>query len=105
MNRAELSRLLLSTATEKTITGSNSNPLITTSLDGEKAAQRQKVMEFFREIFDAGWDRMTIIETLLGGAAFFGDNLGVSRERMCQFLAKLSLDESGSKPLIYSPTR
>lgn len=70
---------------------------------GADAAQSQRfiVGNFIRQLHDAGYDRMILIEMLLAGAAFLGDNYGVSREQMAKVITSIKLSEDRS--LIWTP--
>jgi len=80
------------------ITGDN--PRASTSEDA-KQAQRRNVAEMVRRFYDAGYDPMVLVEMLLAGAAFIGDNHGVGRGQMAKVLHELNL--SPDRELIYTP--
>lgn len=71
-----------------------------TSGEDEKQAQRFKLAEFVRQAYDAGFDRMIMVEMLLAGACFIGDNHGVSRQQMAKVVEAISLGEN--RQLIYT---
>lgn len=83
---------------------------IITSIDSRKASstddqqsQRFKIANQIRTFYDAGFDPMIIIEMLLAGAAFVGDNHGVSRSQMQKVLGEVSI--GADRQLIYTPGR
>jgi hypothetical protein len=67
----------------------------------EQAAQRYQVAEFIKSIHDAGYNPLIIIEMMLAGAAFLGDNYGVSRQQMATVIVEIAL--SDQRTLIWTP--
>lgn len=64
--------------------------------------QRRFVAERVREIVDKGFSPYVVIEMLIAGAAFLGDNFGVSRERMAHALATVRVTDA-TPTLILDP--
>jgi hypothetical protein len=66
-----------------------------------KQSQRFQIANFVRQVYDAGYDPLVIIEMLLSGAVFIGDNTGVSRQQMAKVVVELAINENRS--LIWTP--
>lgn len=62
--------------------------------------QRVWIAERVREILDKGFSPYVLIEMLIGGLAFLGDNFGVSREQMARAIVQLALE---NRTLVYRP--
>jgi hypothetical protein len=75
----------------------------TSGSEDARQAQRFQIADVVRQLHDAGYDRMLMIEMLLAGAAFIGDNYGVSREQMAKVIVQISLADS--RQLIIAPDR
>lgn len=73
------------------------------SAQGEDAlqAQRFKVGVFIRECIDGGFDPMTMIEMLVTGAAWLGDNYGVTRQQMAKAIVDVEMKRD--RQLIFNP--
>ena len=84
-------------ASRKIITGND--PRLATSEDARQA-QRFKIAEFVRQAYDGGYDPMVLVEMLLAGAAFVGDNYGVSRQQMAKVICEMRLADE--RQLIYT---
>lgn len=82
----------------KVVTGSDQ---LKRASDTDRATQRVTFAQLVRQVYDGGWDRMTLIESLLAGACFLADNHGVSRQQLCAFVAELAL--SKDRELVYAP--
>lgn len=68
--------------------------------EDEKQSMRFTIAEFTRRIYDAGYDPLVIIEMYLAGAAFVGDNSGVSRGQMQKVIGEIALNTD--RQLIYT---
>lgn len=64
--------------------------------------QRQYVAGLLRQLLDKGFSPEVLIEMFIAGAAFLGDNIGVSRAQMADAIKDLQL--SPDRQLIYTPT-
>lgn len=84
---------------QRDVTGINPN---VRTADADRQAQRAQLAEFFRSIYSAGYDPMVVIEMCVAGAAFFGDNFGVSREQIATCVREVQI--SRERQLIYTPT-
>lgn len=73
----------------------------TSGSEDARQAQRGQIAEVVRSMHDAGYDPMLMIEMLLAGAAYLGDNYGVSRDQMAKVIVQISL--SDTRQLIYTP--
>lgn len=82
----------------RVITGSD--PRMAHSEDARQA-MRFQIAEFVRQCWDAGYDPMVMIEMLLAGAAYLGDNVGVSRQQMQKVIGEIQLGQE--RQLIYTP--
>ena len=68
----------------------------------DRQAQRAQIAEFVRTLIDGKFDPMVVIEMLIGGLAFLGDNHGVSREQMADALREVAIAKD--RTFIYTPT-
>lgn len=82
----------------KLITGSD--PRMSQGADAEQA-MRFTIANFVRECYDAGMNPMVMIEMLLAGAAFIGDNSGVSRQQMQKVIGEIALGPD--RQLVFAP--
>lgn len=65
------------------------------------AAQQFNVGVFVRQCFDAGYEPITLIQTLLVGAVWLADNVGVSREQLAKVVYAVEL--KSDRQLIWMP--
>lgn len=68
----------------------------------DRQDQRVLVAEIMRQLLDRGMDRLVLIEAFIAGAAWLGDQEGVSREQMARALVQVSMAEGRS--LIFQPS-
>lgn len=68
--------------------------------EDDKQAQRFKLAEVHRQFYDAGFDPLVMIEMMLAGACFFGDNHGVSRQQMAKIIEAIDIGQN--RQLIYT---
>lgn len=66
-----------------------------------RAAQRRTIAEMVRQLVDGGFDPMLIIEMFLAGAAFLGDNHGVSRQQLANWITEVRMADG--RQLVYVP--
>lgn len=83
----------------RVVTGTD--PRLAHSEDARQT-MRYQIANFVRQIYDAGYDPLVIIEMLLSGAAFVGDNHGVSRQQMAKVIVELAV--RGDRSLIWVPS-
>ena len=69
--------------------------------EDDLAAQRFQIASVVRQMHDAGYHPLTMIEMLLAGAAFLGDNYGVSRQQMQRVIGEVTL--GADRSLIWTP--
>lgn len=67
----------------------------------DKQAQRFAVAQMIGMLLQKGFAPSVLIEMMISGAAWVGDNYGVSREQMCKALAEVRM--SGDRSLIWTP--
>lgn len=81
------------------ITGEDANKVIHAR---DMQDQRNYLAAVLRELLGKGFSPLLLIEMFLAGAAFLGDNFGVSRGQMAEKLKQVSLGEDRS--IIVTPS-
>ncbi len=62
--------------------------------------QRFAVAAFVRECYDRGFDPVTLAQSLLVGAAWLGDNTGISRAAMAKVIHMAKLPDGAQLSII-----
>lgn len=76
------------------------NPLLK-SADADLQEQRLAVGFAVRRWFDGGMDPETLVQSLLVGAVWLGDNLGISRDALVEVIRRTELKRE--RELIFKP--
>lgn len=76
------------------------NPLLR-SVDSDLQAQRLAVGHAVRGWFDGGFDSETLVQSLMVGAIWLADNLGISRDALHEIIRRTELKTE--RQLIFKP--
>lgn len=76
------------------------NPLLR-SQDANLQEQRLVVGHFVRQWFDSGFDSETLVQSLMVGAIWLADNLGISRNALHEIIRRTELKKE--RQLIFKP--
>ena len=76
------------------------SPLLTSA--GTSLHEQQLVVgHFVRQCFDGGFDSETLVQSLMVGAIWMADNLGISRDALVEIIRRTEMKKE--RPLIYKP--
>lgn len=70
-------------------------------VDRELEGQRMQVGHFVRQCFDGGFDSETLVQSLMVGAIWLADNLGISRDALHEIIRRTELKRE--RQFIFSP--
>ena len=76
------------------------NPLLR-GVDSDLQAQRLAVGHAVRQWFDSGFESETLVQSLVVGAVWLADNLGISRDALVEIIRRTELKKE--RQLIYRP--
>lgn len=76
------------------------NPLLR-SQDANLHEQQLAVGHFVRQCFDGGFDSETLVQSLVVGAIWLADNLGISRDALVEIIRRTELKRE--RQFIFKP--